>query len=143
MNSTERIEELLKYSNMSAKKFAETVGIKTVQSLYDIQKGKIKNISKALAGKISEAFPDIEKEWLLYGRGEMLKSAQSIGDVSNSTVVGANVNGSGNTITNNDVAGLIELQKGYQEILKEKDKQMNKSQEQIDRLLTIIENISK
>lgn len=143
MNSAERIEELLKYSNMSAKKFAETVGIKTVQSLYDLQKGKIKNISKALAGKISETFPDIEKEWLLYGRGEMLKPDQPIGDINNSTVVGANVNGSGNTITNNDVAGLIELQKGYQEILKEKDKQMNKSQEQIDRLLTIIENISK
>ena len=43
------------------------------------------------------------------------------------------VAGNGNTITNNDVAGLIELQKGYQLMLKEKDKQ-------IDRLLSIIEN---
>lgn len=46
------------------------------------------------------------------------------------------VAGNGNTITNNDVAGLIELQKGYQQMLKEKDKQ-------IDRLLSIIENSIK
>lgn len=44
--------------------------------------------------------------------------------------------GNGNTITNNDIAGLIELQKGYQQMLKEKDKQ-------IDRLLTIIERTTK
>lgn len=44
--------------------------------------------------------------------------------------------GNGNTITNNDIAGLIELQKGYQQMLKEKDKQ-------IDRLLTIIEKVTK
>lgn len=76
MKASERIEELLKYSNMSAKKFADTIGIKTVQSLYDIQKGKIKNISKALAGKISETFPEIEKDWLLEGEGEMLKQIE-------------------------------------------------------------------
>lgn len=77
MKSDERIEELLKYSNMSAKKFAETIGIKTVQSLYDIQKGKIKNISKSLAGRISETFPEIEKDWILTGEGEMLKQSES------------------------------------------------------------------
>lgn len=76
MTSADRIEELLKYSNMSAKKFAETIGITTVQSLYDIQKGKIKNISKALAGKIAETFPEIEKDWLLTGEGKMLKSTE-------------------------------------------------------------------
>lgn len=77
MESAERIEELLKYSNMSAKKFAETIGIKTVQSLYDIQKGKIKNISKAIAGKVSEAFPEIEKDWILTGKGNMIKNTNS------------------------------------------------------------------
>ena len=46
------------------------------------------------------------------------------------------VAGNGNTITNNDIAGLIDLQKGYQQMLKEKDKQ-------IDRLLSIIENSIK
>lgn len=82
MKASERIEELLKYSNMSAKKFAETIGIKTVQSLYDIQKGKIKNISKALAGKISETFPEIEKDWLITGEGEMLKQQESSPEAS-------------------------------------------------------------
>ena len=45
------------------------------------------------------------------------------------------VAGNGNQVTNTDVAGLIELQKGYQEMLKKKD-------EQIDRLLSIIERSS-
>lgn len=58
--------------------------------------------------------------------------ANSINASNGSTAVAGN----GNTITNNDVAGLIELQKGYQQMLKEKDKQ-------IDRLLSIIENSTK
>lgn len=87
MKSTDRIEELLKYSNMSAKKFAETIGIATVQSLYDIQKGKIKNISKALAGKITETFPEIGKDWLLTGEGEMLKTEAGFSSQANATYI--------------------------------------------------------
>lgn len=90
MRSDERIEELLKYSNMSAKKFAETIGIKTVQNLYDIQKGKIKNISKALAGKISETFPEIDKNWLLTGEGEMLNNANPTPKYNEATLLNQN-----------------------------------------------------
>lgn len=61
----------------------------------------------------------------------MLKNNQQIGDITNSSVVGANVNG--NYITHNDIKGMIELQKGYQDMIK-------KSREQIDRLIGIIEN---
>lgn len=72
------------------------------------------------------------------GEGEMLRSEQNVSDVSGSTVVGANVNGNGNNISNNDasnIAGMIELQKGYQDMMK-------KSQEQIDRLLAVIERLT-
>ena len=68
----------------------------------------------------------------------MLRPEQNVSDVSGSTVVGANVNGNGNNISNNDasnIAGMIELQKGYQDMMK-------KSQEQIDRLLAVIERLT-
>ena len=47
-----------------------------------------------------------------------------------------NVAGNGNQVTTNDIAGLIELQKGYQEMIKEKDSQ-------IARLISVIEKLSE
>lgn len=134
----ERLIEYIKYKGVGQNKFAESIGVSS---------GYVNNIRKSIQPdkifSISKKYPDLNTGWLLTGEGTMLRKPQSIGDISGSTVVGANVNGSGNTITNNDVAGLIELQKGYQQMLKEKDKQINKSQEQIDRLLSIIENSTK
>ena len=46
------------------------------------------------------------------------------------------VAGNGNQVTTNDIAGLIELQKGYQEMIKEKDSQ-------IARLISVIEKLSE
>lgn len=96
------------------------------------------NIPNIMFGNIAISFPFISTEWLKTGKGDMLKSSQNIGDVSG-TVVGANVQGNGNNISNNDamnIAGMIELQKGYQTMLA-------KSQSQIDRLLAIIEDMNK
>lgn len=43
---------------------------------------------------ILSTFPELNSEWLLLGRGEMLRSAtQSVGNISHSTAVGVNVNG--------------------------------------------------
>lgn len=52
--------------------------------------------------KILTTFPDLNSDWLLLGRGEMLRSAtQSVGNISNSTAVGVNVNGNDINISNN------------------------------------------
>ncbi len=82
--------------------------------------------------QIAAAFPELNVGWLLTGEGEMIRPPQAIGDVSNSTVVGANVSGNGNLISHNDMADMIRLQLGYQDLLKKKD-------EQIDRLLALLE----
>lgn len=107
------------------------------------------NVSRALSGdekyltdnflrRFNSAFGGMfNNEWLINGDGDMLKPVQNVSDISSSTVVGANVSGNGNNISHNDItnmAGMIELQKGYQDM-------MRKSQEQIDRLLAIIEKI--
>ena len=69
------------------------------------------------------------------GEGPMLRPdpSQSIGDISGSTVVGNNVHGSGNNITNN--SELAALQQQYLEMLKKRD-------EQIDRLTAVIERLT-
>lgn len=53
--------------------------------------------SSLASSKITEIllrYPDLNSDWLLLGRGEMLRSAtQSVGNISHSTAVGVNVNG--------------------------------------------------
>lgn len=126
----DRLVEFIEYLKIDIAKFERTVGLSNgaVSKTND-------RIRKATVNLIGTAYPELNTDWLISGNGSMLKT-QSIGEINSSTVVGANVNGSGNTITNNDVAVLIELQKGYQDMIREKDKQ-------IDRLLTIIENLNK
>ena len=139
MTASEKIEKVLMYLDINAKVFSEKLGYERPQIIYDIQKGKTKKISEELASKIVSVFSDISKSWLLAGEGEMLRKGQNVADVSGSTIVGANVSGNGNSISHNDdsnIAGMIELQKGYQEMIK-------KSQEQLDRLLAVIENLTK
>lgn len=71
-----------------------------------------------------------------YGSNVIMEYLEADTNSSSAINGSTSVAGNGNTVTNNDVAGLIELQKGYQQMLKEKDKQ-------IDRLLSIIENSTK
>ena len=43
---------------------------------------------------ILSTFPELNSDWLLLGRGEMLRPAnQTVGNISHSTAVGVNVNG--------------------------------------------------
>ena len=90
--------------------FAETQGIAKGQ-FYE----KISMFPSNFAGKGAESalksdnivkvlteFPDLNSDWLLLGRGEMLRSAtQSVGNISHSTAVGVNVNGNDINISNN------------------------------------------
>jgi transcriptional regulator with XRE-family HTH domain len=123
----ERLCEFLEYLGMGQTKFEEKVGLSRgfVNTLKN-------NLTIKTLDKIEAAYPELNINWLKTGEGEMLKNSQTIGDISNSTVVGANVNGTGITISHNDFAGMIDLQKGYQDVIK-------KNQEQIDKLIQIIE----
>ena len=80
--------------------------------------------------KILETFPEINKEWLLTGEGEMLRDVV-IGD--------GNIRGDNNNWTNvNTDAALLRAI----EAIGEQQKITAKSQEQIDRLLGLIEKMS-
>lgn len=87
----DRTLEYLKVSGITKQEFCEKTGIS-----YSNMVGK--SLQSELGGdqiyEILQKFPDLNSDWLLLGRGEMLRSAtQSVGNIAHSTAVGVNVNG--------------------------------------------------
>ena len=127
---SDRFKVLIEYSKLSIPKFAEFVGFKTPQAVREIINGRTKTLSDAAQMKILKSFPELNRDWLLYGEGEMLRSmcTQNVEDSKNFTQTG-NV-----TVNNSDAA----LLKAIDEI-SEQRKMVQKAQEQIDRLLCLLE----
>jgi len=96
-------------------------------SFSQILGGKVP-VSQNFVEKLCSLDGNINKVWVLTGDGNMFRNDDKKGDISNSTIVGANVNGNGNKISHNDFASFIEL-------LKKRD-------EQIDKLIEVINKLS-
>lgn len=127
MTVKERIREFIKYLKISEREFCRQIGVSTsyVNSIRtSIQPDKMKSIG--------EKYPQLNPMWLITGEGEMLQNPNSNQLSGNNNMA---VAGNGNKVTTNDIAGMIELQKGYQAMLKEKDAQIN-------RLISVIEKLS-
>ena len=133
MKADKKIEELLAYLNINAKAFSEKLGYERPQIIYDILKGKTKRISEDLAIKITSVFPMIRKSWLLADEGNMVYAPvnQEIKGDYNTQVAG----------NNNQVNSPATLDKAISEI-SEQRKMLIKSQEQIDRLIAVIEKMA-
>lgn len=74
MNGNEIINKLLEHTGLTPSTFAKKLGEKRPQRIYDIQNGKTKKLSREIADKISSAFPEINRTWLLTGEGDMLNT---------------------------------------------------------------------
>jgi hypothetical protein len=115
----ERLVQFLAHLGMGQTKFEEKVGLSRgfVNSLKD-------NLTIRTLAKIETAYPELNTEWLKTGEGEMLKSVNTneVNGNGNTSVAG-----NGNQITTANITEMLELQKGYQEM--------------INRLITIIEQI--
>lgn len=152
MNAKDRIETLANYFNLSIKAMAEMCGYDRPQAFYDVQKGKTKEISPSMANKIISAFPEINKVFLLTGEGEMLNPKSNNitinGGESQNNIGGQMVNislpekGSQKIIKPDGTVEVRSMDKNIEnsnntdkfiELLKKKD-------EQIDRLITLLEN---
>lgn len=125
----ERFHEFIEYKGMSRRKFQESIGVSNsyIQNLSN-------SISTDVLHRIEEAYPELNTGWLLRNEGEMLKPiSQSVGDISNSSVLGVNVNGRDiQIITPESYNTLLKIVERNQEATR-------KFQEQIDRLISIIE----
>lgn len=118
----ERILQISNYKRVSKEKFFEELEVS-----YGNFKGKAKEsaLNSNILEKIIAKMPEISAEWLLTGKGEMLKSSvQNI------------VQNSGKNSINN-ISGNIEQQNYNElmEIIREKDRQIAKKDEQINKLI--------
>lgn len=72
MDIPTRIQNIINYSHKSIPQLAVAVGFKTPQTIRSLLKGDTKTISDAVVLKLTSYYPEINKEWLLTGEGEML-----------------------------------------------------------------------
>jgi len=69
-NNWQRIESVVKWANMTTNYFARYIGLTRGENLYQIKRGH-NGISRKLAERIVQHFPQIDLLWLLTGRGQM------------------------------------------------------------------------
>ena len=125
----ERLTAYLKYKGINKSEFGRIIGVSNAY-ISSIRK----SIQPDKAEKIVSSFPDLNIAWLMTGEGEMLKNSTtqtSSGDNS------PNISGNGNHVNN-----AATIDKALNEIAEQR-RLVSKSQEQIDRLLGIIEQMTK
>lgn len=130
MEVKDRIKAILDYYHLSVNEFVSETRVKTGQAVYDLLSGKTKSISQSMEDKILSCFQDINRAWLLTGEGEMIKpSVQQMLNGDNNTQIAGN---------NNHVNLPSTLDKAINEIAEQR-KLVAKAQEQIDRLISLLE----
>ena len=135
MNGTikERIIEFIRHKGIKMKVFEEKCGLSS---------GYVTSMRKGFGSEklsnVLSAFPELNREWLLYGEGEMLKDSQSKSD--SAAIVNHQVGNGNHFASNPTVDHFLDELAAQRELY---TKQLTKSQEQMDRLITIIEQFKK
>lgn len=80
-NSKERLEDILEYLKISANKFSKEIGHDNNVKIQHIKSGR-NEISEEVAQDIENRYPEFNYQWLLKGKGEMLKNFIPETDVS-------------------------------------------------------------
>lgn len=135
----ERIIQFIDYKGVVKERFYEKIGMTSANF-----RGKAKETpinSTAIENILSE-FPDLNLEWLITGKGEMILGNTQNVDISNSNNKNLNnINGSSNvTISQNDISEIIEIQREMNSIIKTTQNQLTESQKQVNTLLEILKN---
>lgn len=68
-----RIEEIITYYNYTISQFSREIGLNSPATIQKIITYK-RSASIKTRGRILKRFPDINNDWLITGRGDMLKS---------------------------------------------------------------------
>jgi DNA-binding Xre family transcriptional regulator len=135
MSKKSTIEIIAENERLDLKELALKVGCNP-QNMYDIKSGKAKSVSKRIAEKIIIVFPQYSKSWVMTGEGEMYNDSSGTAAIFNNQV------GNGNQFTSTaTVERFLDELSAQRELTKEAQQQLTKSQEQMDRLITIIEKL--
>lgn len=73
-NNWQRIESVISWANMTTNYFARYIGLPRGENLYQIKRGN-NGISRDVAQRIVDRFPEIDLLWLLTGEGQMFADA--------------------------------------------------------------------
>ncbi|AMD85414.1 hypothetical protein SAMN05444369_11051 [Capnocytophaga haemolytica] len=129
----DRILQFIDYKEFSIKTFLEKTGIK--RGFLDTDKRNA-TVADVYLAKIIAVFPELNLEWLVTGKGEMLKPAPVTIMQNGNTNAANNVSGKVRKIEQNVEYSNKELI----EIIREKDKQIAEKDKQINKLLDKISN---
>ena len=134
-NIKERILQICEYKKVSKETFLSKIG-----SSYANFKGKAKktSLNSDVVANILTIYSDINPEWLLTGKGEMLRLERQNFDLSGNYFA-SNVNSSGNNTVQSTISqeSLIEITKSWQDIIKaqqghfETQQEITKSQQDV------------
>lgn len=72
----ERIEKVVCWAGLNTSSFATHIGLSSPQTLYQIKSGK-HDISRPLAERICNHYPEVDFVWLFTGEGDMLRPQEA------------------------------------------------------------------
>ena len=132
MNTKERLIEFINSKGIAISKFEKECGMSN---------GYISSMRKGLGEKklnnVLNKYPELNREWLLYGEGEMLNQNMQIGD-------GTNIAGDKNSVNESRTVEMFLKEIAAQRRLAEKkDEQIEKKDEQINRLISLLEKYTE
>ena len=133
MTVKDRVREFVKFKGITMSQFERMCGL----SVGYVNAMRV-SFGKDYLNNVLKQFPELNREWLLYGEGEMLKSgnfSQNQEKVTQNNENGDNIQGQNVTVQSNTQSNVDE----FLAIIKQQANQITKSQEQIDRLISIIE----
>ena len=116
MTDIDRLEKLIEVLSLNYSQFAEEIGLKSPQTLYDIKK-KRHGISKLVKSQIFERWPNIRKVWWVTGEEPIFSEHHE-----------------DNLGTSPDDKALLDIIKNLQYELSEKNKQISSLLKIINRL---------
>ena len=87
----EIIKNVAEHAELKVGALSRLIGYERPQILYDILNEKTKTISADVANRIAEKFPNISLEWLLTGKGTMIRNNQTAENPNSSGIVGNKV----------------------------------------------------
>lgn len=94
MTEADRLKQIMTKNALTAKMFAEQIGVQA-GTISNILSGR-NNPSLEIIKRVLNRFPDLSADWLIFGKGEMLRS----GVEQPSTIVDSNFNSDSGTNTN-------------------------------------------
>lgn len=135
-NTIRVIQEILVYTGKNAKQFSDSIGKDRPQWLYDVMNPeKVTGLSSRMVDMICETYPEFSRSYLLTGEGTLLKADTIEGNIQQN-INSSHITQNGNVEASANMDKLIN-------VLAEQSQQVTKAQEQIDRLITLLERNSK